>query len=110
VLVASGAVLFGVAYIASVFSASGSDGPTSGDSDYVYLFYPVVGPMIMATKVRSPWLALADGAAQTGGVALFITGLVWRQTTLVRADEARRVYLAPTIGRGFTGLSLRGQF
>jgi hypothetical protein len=106
-LVAAGAIVFGVSYTASVFTAGNSGG---GDSDYVSLWYPVIGPFLMATKVRSPWLALADGALQSGGVALTIVGLVWRQLELVRDDTVGSVALVPAVCRGSTGLSLVGRF
>jgi hypothetical protein len=119
VLVITGAVLFGAAYLWSATYAMlpGLVGG-EGSSQAPYLFVPVVGPFLQMgksgnTTAGNCWLAL-DATAQVGGVAMFVVGLAVPKTVLVRDDYGSRrgfeLALSPMLGPGLGGMGAMGTF
>jgi hypothetical protein len=119
-LIIAGSVSFGVAYLSSLLAASGLQQDSSrakdgGGAETLPLFIPVIGPFIgLATldpdPVGSGWLVL-DGLVQTGGVIMFVTGLVSPTKKFVRDDLAVRWTVSPvTVGRNAPGLGVSGTF
>ncbi len=139
-LVASGAVLFGTAWLPSLIAGSFfiNEGPHCGSTtvydaatnSYIaqqpsscppspaYMMIPVVGPWIVAggggSDVKGPpafWLAF-DGIQQSAGLAMFIAGFVAPRTVLLRAD-VKSATIVPTpmsFGPGSLGFGIRGLF
>ncbi len=99
----AGASIFGGTYMISVFAG------TLGAS---YMYIPIVGPVIQAVQDRSnsgfTYLAVLDGLAQAGGLAMMIAGFATKTRTLVYRDT--QVSLAPYAGPGGAGLFAVGRF
>jgi len=119
-LLISGAALFGVAYIASVTAAAVAGGQELEEREnrLDYLFIPVVGPFVAidsdAPGGETALLAI-DGAAQLIGVSLFAISFAVTETIIEPMeydDEALAppLFVAPTVGRGFSGVTLTGSF
>ena len=111
-LIVGGAVLFGVfylisAFVASVFSDSGNSGNNA-------LWLPGVGPFIQMANTSSATgnlVLVIDGAAQSGGLAMLIYGIVSPKTVLLRNDLATTPLVLPIrVGSDGYGLGLVGHF
>ena len=118
-LIVAGLVTFGTVYLAfnvlpaaaslDVCKAIGGTVKTNCN-DASMLFIPVVGPFIQATRTGDSaaltTLLVIDGVAQAAGVAMFIAGLAWQKTTLVRNDLGSNTAPAkPTIMPYWAGTS-----
>ncbi len=112
-LVISGSVLFGSAYMTTVFVAAGiQDACGSGqtgvcDGKNWLLYLPVVGPFARLSGVDSSLGSLGlvfDGLTQAAGVGLFIAGFA--APVKVPVFSKAQVQILPT-GQGF---QLRGHF
>ena len=115
-LVAGGASLFVLPYLASSLVASmGYDSNNGMESARAALWLPVAGPFIQMGHAKAPAdeaLLLLDGLAQAGGLTLFIYGLAAPRTVLVR-DEIEthaKISLAPLVAPGAAGAVLAGTF
>lgn len=115
-LLVSGAVTFGVPYVASALIASAVlSADTNAGEPLAPLFIPFAGPFITlgtthAGGVASFWLVL-DGLTQIGGAALFTGGLISEERFLQRVGAppaAARLLPEVRVAPGFT--SLRWQF
>jgi hypothetical protein len=115
-LLVAGSITFGAPYILSALVAGSvvsSDATLGGR--IAPLFIPCIGPFITIGTARAEsaptvWLLL-DGLAQSGGVALFITGLVAHESYLKRAASLSQptALLKPEVlvGPGTTQLKWR---
>src|SRR5262249_22310473 len=89
-LVIAGAITFGAPYIVSALvAATVISADSSSGSDLAPLLIPCVGPFVTIATARAEgagtfWLVL-DGVAQTGGVVMFIAGMVAQEKYLQRA-------------------------
>ncbi|MFO0760973.1 MAG: hypothetical protein U0359_31135 [Byssovorax sp.] len=119
-LVIGGAVTFGTTYLLSAFSAAilveGSNTTNNNGSMYGPLFVPVLGPFITIGTAHASgggtFVLVLDGLSQTGGLAMFIAGLVAPKTALVRNDMAK-AKIAPvpmSFGPSSAGLGAVGTF
>lgn len=102
-LIIAGAVTFGVMYSMSAFSAAKGDGDKA-------LFVPVLGPFIQLGHLDSSPIApyvgailVADGVAQTVGVAMLIAGLASKKHVLVRQDVATTTVRITPLTMGYAG-------
>jgi len=116
-LVVGGAVTFGTVYLLNVLGAAASldackvyNSVTTKPncSDASFLFIPVAGPFIQMSRTGDSAgvsaLLVLDGVAQAAGVLMFIGGLAWQKTTLVRNDLGSNTAPAkPTISPYFSG-------
>lgn len=110
-LVIAGAVTFGTVYLLNVLAAAASiDACKLGGAsctDASMLFIPVVGPFIEVTRTNGSaslsTLLVVDGIAQAAGVFMFVAGLAWQRTTLVRNDLGLSTPAKPTIAPYFAG-------
>ncbi len=125
-LVAGGATMFGATYLISLLVAAiGQDSCTAVSTmggvqctnDAAPLFIPVVGPFITMGNVRDSATAdvflVLDGLLQVGGIAMFIAGLAWPKTVLVRNDLGKnKIHVTPTpmLGQNMAGAGLIGTF
>ena len=111
-LIVGGAVLFGVFYLISAFVASVSS--DSGNSGNNALWLPGVGPFIQMANTSSATgnlVLVIDGAAQSGGLAMLIYGIVSPKTVLVRNDLATTPLVLPIrVGSDGYGLGVVGHF
>ncbi|HEX4405337.1 MAG TPA: hypothetical protein VH560_10945 [Polyangia bacterium] len=113
----SGAILFGVPYIISSWTASlGADlSSTTGESNPAgWLYLPVLGPFIEISKSDSAAaneFLVIDGLCQGIGAALFFHGLLSPRPILVRNDLALNVMVTPApVGKDGTGMMFSGTF
>lgn len=110
-LVVAGAVTLGSIWVLNGIPAI--IGTAGGDGGAAALFAPVVGPFIAIGTLRAEGAGvvalLADGIAQTAGLALLIAGIAAPKSVLVRNDIVSRILPAPVLlpngnlGLGFTG-------
>lgn len=117
-LVVGGAVTFGCLYLITLLVAAGNTDAankdhTSSTTDALYI--PAIGPFIQMTKSGSATanvFLLVDGVAQTAGVAMFVAGLTWPKTVLVRdgSTGAPKLAAVPLVGPGMSGAGLLGTF
>lgn len=111
-LVLAGALLFGASYAASfAFGVvlAGFQGDAGGRVSPESFWIPVAGPFVALAQAGQiePWV-LADGLAQTAGVAMMIVGVAWKQTV---PHTSARVMLTPArVGGSANGLALAGTF
>jgi hypothetical protein len=115
-LVAGGASLFVLPYLASAIAATTGYTMDAGtESARGVLWVPAVGPFIMMGSTRSAGLdalLVLDGLAQIGGITLFACGLATPEPVIApnAPAEPPRVSLAPLVTRGGSGLVLMGSF
>ncbi len=105
-LVVSGALSFGLTYLASVITGAVTLSSGSGNAP---LFVPVVGPYVtigtaQASGAGAVWLIL-DGLAQTGGATIFVYSLITRERYLERKDRPQlhalvhpELFVGPGVG------------
>lgn len=113
-LIIGGTVTFGITYLLSIFVASiAVDG--NGGSEFGPLFIPVIGPFITIGTADSrdfgTFTLLLDGAAQAGGVAMFVAGMLTDRKYLIRNDVVTaqpKFKLTPIVSNNTIGLGLRG--
>jgi hypothetical protein len=108
----AGAVTFGSSYLVSVFVAAIASDSKLGDA-LVPLYAPLAGPFITIATAESEGAAtftlVLDGVAQTGGLALALAGLLWKENILVRSDIPTSFMVTPmVVGRGTMGLGIVG--
>ena len=115
-LVAGGASLFAIPYLASAaVAADGYSDATASMSDRGALWIPVVGPFVMMGRTSSAGydaLLVLDGLAQAAGISLFVYGLA-TPVTVLEPDEAKpaaTIRLAPVVAKGMSGAVLAGTF
>jgi hypothetical protein len=118
-MIIAGAVTFSSTYVTSIIAAmSVLSGGSSNGSQLDPLFVPVFGPFItigtaQARGAATVWLAL-DGLAQTGGLTMFVYGLVAREKYLQRksheASGALDVLARPEVVVGARAAGLRWAF
>jgi hypothetical protein len=132
-LVAGGAVLFGTAYLAAVVTGSAFLSSSNNQNNFqsclpsMYytpncppgnqqiaagtLLIPFAGPFIAALAYRDPaWsinVALVDGTAQIGGLAMMVYAATHPRKVLVYGDRFQVVPYASTASRG---LAVVGRF
>lgn len=109
-LVIGGAVTFGVLYALSLIAvdASRKDGHT--DDNMRNLYIPAIGPFIAASNTEgSKSVLYLDGLGQVAGLAMFVSGLAFPQTELVRNDVAS-VRVLPMVGQGKSGMTMNVTF
>jgi hypothetical protein len=110
-LIVAGSIVFGVTYLYTADLASES--PNYSGANESWLWIPVLGPLLQMTESDS---TLGDGAlaldalAQASGVAMFIAGIVYPRTILVRNDLASMTVLPMKVGMEGSGLGLVGRF
>lgn len=121
-LIASGVVMFGAAYGASVVVASQSNNPADSR-----LYIPVAGPwMDLAARPNCPStlqiacrnettnkvMLVADGVFQGLGALQMLGGLLFPETRtiVVSRTVAKDVHIAPTGGAGGVGMMAYGKF
>jgi hypothetical protein len=113
-LVIAGAVVFGALYLYSTLLAADSDDNYSTESNnYELLWIPVLGPFMQVGKADSTlekYVWVLDGVGQAGGVAMFVTGLLYQRTILVRDDMASMTVVPMKIGMDGSGLGVVGRF
>jgi hypothetical protein len=124
-LVASGASLFALPYLASsIVAASGyksivAAGGYKTDAGTVsargFLWIPAAGPFIMmgsTTSAAADVLLVLDGLAQIGGLTLFVYGAASPETVLAPDDGQgkAKISIAPLFTRGTCGAALVGTF
>lgn len=114
-LVIAGAVTFGAVYLLNVLTAAASldackaysSVTNSTCTDASMLFIPVVGPFIQVTRTSGSaslsTLLVIDGIAEAAGVFMFVAGLAWQRTSLIRNDLGRNTPAKPTIAPYFSG-------
>lgn len=115
-LVAGGAVLLGLAYTGAVVTGSGFIGNSSSGSRGSIgaaagtLLIPVAGPFIAALVYRdASWsipIALIDGVAQAGGLAMIVLGTKYRR----RVPVFERLQVTPYALAGGGGVVAGGKF
>jgi hypothetical protein len=116
-LVTGGATMFGVPYLISILVAAG--GANSGCCNAMWA--PVVGPLIQmgawgpgtdksAMEVGDIFLVL-DAVLQGAGVGMFIAGIAWPKTVLLRNDLGKaHVMPMPMVGQNMAGMGVVGSF
>lgn len=110
-LIVAGTIVFGVTYLYTANLASES--PNFGGTDESLLWIPVVGPLLQMTQTGSTLgngALILDALAQASGVAMFIAGLIYPRTILVRNDLASMTVVPMKIGMEGSGLGLVGRF
>jgi hypothetical protein len=122
--VIAGAVLFGSAYLSSVFAAQLMTSSESyeydnssrrRDTEALPLLIPAIGPFISLATLDpdlhgTGWLVL-DGFTQMAGVAMFVVGMTTGAKKWVRDEgHAVQVRLTPFRTASHTGLGMVGQF
>ncbi len=111
-LVIAGSITFGVPYILSVLTAGTTlSADASNGAEFAPLFVPVLGPFITIGTAHAEgagtfWLVV-DGLAQTGGMAMFIAGLVLEEKYLQRTMQAS---LKPEVLINPGGMNLKWRF
>ena len=99
-----------------VDAEDGVDGNGIDSEDYYPLFIPVVGPFVTIGTAQTDRAAstvlVANGIAQTAGLAMFIAGFAAQQDVLVRIPTYGQavVEMKPLIGAGFQGVGVNGSF
>jgi hypothetical protein len=117
--IVAGAVVFGSTYILTSLSAvvagAVADGLPGGNSagDYAPMYIPVAGPFVTMGSAHASGLGIVTlallGAAQAGGVALFVTGFAKPEKRYLRDDVAKpKVTVLPVVGTTSVGLGLVG--
>jgi hypothetical protein len=110
-LVVAGSIVFGATYLYTAMVAAES--PNSSGGDESWLWIPVLGPVIQMTQTDS---RIGDGAlildtlAQASGVAMFVAGMMYPRTILVRNDLASMTVAPMRIGLEGSGLGVVGRF
>ena len=110
-LVVAGSIVFGVTYLYTAMLAAESPSSSRGDESWLYL--PVLGPLLQMTQADSRWgtgVLTLDALAQASGVAMFIAGMIYPRTILVRSDLASMTVVPMKIGMEGSGLELVGRF
>jgi hypothetical protein len=115
--VIAGSITFGAPYVvsalaaATILSAGGSDG-----GEFAPLLIPCVGPFVTIATARAEgagtfWLVL-DGLTQTGGVVMFIAGLISEEKFLRRAPypSTPTALFKPEVLVGAGSTSLKWRF
>jgi hypothetical protein len=117
--IVAGAVVFGSSYILTSLSAvvagavaEGLPGGNTG-GDYAPMYIPVAGPFVTMGSAHASGLGIVTlallGAAQAGGVALFVTGFAKPEKRYLRDDVAKpKVTVLPVVGTSSVGLGLVG--
>jgi len=81
------------------------------EDDVTFLVLPVAGPWLALgtgeTVGLSPFILVASGLAQAGGVALSILGATQRQPVLLRRRE---VTVVPILAPGVQGVGVQSRF
>lgn len=99
-----------------VDAEDGVDGNGIDAEDYYPLFIPVVGPFVTIgtahTDRAASTVLVANGIAQTAGLAMFIAGFAAQQDVLVRIPTYGQavVEMKPLIGADFQGVGVNGSF
>ena len=94
----------------------GVDGNGVDPEDYYPLFIPVAGPFITIgtadTDRPASVLLVANGIAQSAGLAMFVAGLAVQQDVLVRIPTygGVEVEMRPIVGKSFQGVGVTGSF
>jgi len=110
-LIVAGSIVFGVTYLYTTDLASES--PNYSGANESWLWIPVLGPFLQMTESNS---TLGNGAltldalAQASGVAMFIAGIVYPRTILVRNDLASMTVVPMKVGMEGSGMGLVGRF
>jgi len=117
-LVGGGIGTFTPAYLISIIIAAANADNGSANA----LWVPGLGPFIQmgqiggsncdaSCRATADVGLVIDGLMQAGGIAMFIAGIAWPKTVLVRNDLGKiHVMPAPMIGQNTTGLGLVGTF
>lgn len=110
-LVIAGSVTLGSLYFFNLLGAAAAHDSENGQFDPLYV--PCIGPFVAIGTARSDSLGtfalVLDGVVQTGGLAMFVAGLVATQTRLVRDRSVATVLPVPytpdskTLGLGVVG-------
>jgi hypothetical protein len=114
-LVWIGATIFSVSYIAAVLRATTSY-PSATDitTPHGALWIPVVGPFIdmgHTSGAANIFLLALDGAAQIGGLTLFVYGQTTPSTTHARdVGKTVTIRVAPVLAPGTGGAAVFAKF
>ncbi|MEO7096931.1 MAG: hypothetical protein ABI175_26970, partial [Polyangiales bacterium] len=113
-LIIGGAITFGVLYLFSLIAADAerqSSNRNGSSRELEALYIPAIGPFIAASKVGSGGssILIIDGLGQTAGLLMFVCGIAFPKTELVRNDLGS-LKVMPMVGKGASGLSLVGSF
>jgi len=114
-LIWTGASIFAASYLSSAIGATTSyDDPAGTVSSRGFLWIPMAGPfMLMGSVQGAGWdtLLALDGAAQIGGLALFVAGVALKHLRPRSADpSAVTLTVSPLVARGASGAALSGTF
>jgi hypothetical protein len=115
-LVVGGALLFGIPYLLSAWSAAIGDDVTRGTNQSngaAALYIPILGPFITMGQTDSSsarYFLAVDGIAQSAGAFMFIYGLMAPRNVLVRNDLALLTVMPVKMGKDGQGVGFMGRF